>query len=972
MIRLILCGIAVFGILRTAAQDSSDSYSQLSYEGLDSLANIFAEKGAYDKVITLLQSAREKVRKEFGERDTLFADYTDKLGESYRAVGNYGAALKLFKQGNAVYKNILGEEHPSFTGSLSNLAGIYARQGDYEKALSIFKRALRINQKILGESHPEVALLLSNIGSLHYFMGNYEKALPFFTQALHINRKVLGEKHLDFALLLNNLAELHRKIGNYKKALPLLKQAVAIKREVLGENSISLAQSLNNLALIHEALKDYEKALSLHQHALRIYKKRLPPKHPELASMLNNLALVHQKMKKPEKALPLYLKAKEIMSATLGSQHPSYGRLLTNLARTYKALGKEEKAWKLLGQAIQNISDTLIQQEIDKNWLATLKAVNYPSSQHIEVMLEVLHFIYTLLEEEASSNFIKKQILVTDLAAALLEQARNQVTNEQDKLGMLEKSSFWLSKSLSALASTQQSAKAFELSDQNKSVLLLQATQSEEAYRLGNLPDSLLQHDKALRKQKSQLQAHLLQNRSAAQEDSLRNLLIRINQDIDDFLQGVERNYPKYHQLKYQQIGSKTTEIQVLLDPKTALLEYVITDSILHIFKIDKTEIVWHSVPLSSKVLRKKIAAFHANMSSYVQMNQQQQQSYESYTELAYWFYQQLLQPVLAEADGIENLVIVSDGELGHLPFEAFLTKPANETSNYQSLPYLLRDYSLSYSYSAILWKDSKAAKARSNNGQLLALAANYRQTADKQTQAQQPPAIRSLREGLQPLPAARQEVEALAQRYKGFFAFDSLATERLLREKAVDYSIIHLATHGILDEKRPILSSLALTENNDTLYDNFWRAHEISKMELNADLVVLSACQTGYGRFETGNGIASLARSFMYAGAPSLVVSLWQVSDVSTSRLLQLFYDKLHQGLDKAQALRQAKLQYISNVESPQAAHPAFWSPFILMGDTAAVELIEKGTGNELWYGVGALLLFGLGALFWWNRKRA
>jgi CHAT domain-containing protein len=134
--------------------------------------------------------------------------------------------------------------------------------------------------------------------------------------------------------------------------------------------------------------------------------------------------------------------------------------------------------------------------------------------------------------------------------------------------------------------------------------------------------------------------------------------------------------------------------------------------------------------------------------------------------------------------------------------------------------------------------------------------------------------------------------------------------------------------------------------------------------MELNADLVVLSACETGYGRFETGNGIASLARAFMYAGVPALVVSLWQVNDQSTSIIMQNFYKHLANGKTKSAALRQAKLDYIKLVDNPIAAHPAFWSPFILIGDESPVQLQRKGAGNWLWWAVGggALALGGIG----------
>jgi len=135
-------------------------------------------------------------------------------------------------------------------------------------------------------------------------------------------------------------------------------------------------------------------------------------------------------------------------------------------------------------------------------------------------------------------------------------------------------------------------------------------------------------------------------------------------------------------------------------------------------------------------------------------------------------------------------------------------------------------------------------------------------------------------------------------------------------------------------------------------------QAYEISQMNLNADLVVLSACETGYGKYEEAEGIISLARSFMYAGAPSLVVSLWQVSDVSTAIIMTDFYQNLYHGMDKSIALRKAKLDYIG-IADGVAAHPAFWSPFIQLGDNGQVKLIKKQ--NWFWWVFGGVLLLSV-----------
>ena len=254
-----------------------------------------------------------------------------------------------------------------------------------------------------------------------------------------------------------------------------------------------------------------------------------------------------------------------------------------------------------------------------------------------------------------------------------------------------------------------------------------------------------------------------------------------------------------------------------------------------------------------------------------------------------------------------------------------------------------MSDYKISYNYSATLWKENKETTVkRKNNNQILGMSANYRIGLDSSVMKIRLPTYQEMRALLTDLPSAKKEVKLLAEKFQGHFLFDKQSSERFFKEKAADFAVIHLAMHGLLNNQGQILSSLAFTEDSDSNQNNFLHAYEISKMELNADLVVLSACETGYGKFEKGNGIASLARAFMYAGAPSLVVSLWQVNDASTAIIMQSFYEYLAQGKTKSGALRQAKLDYLKEAEGIKA-HPAFWSAFIQLGNNAPIKLQRK-----------------------------
>jgi CHAT domain-containing protein len=940
---------------------------------LNNLANLYTEMGDFSNALPLLIQSKNIRGKVKGEEHADYAQSLNNLAHLYTEMGDFSKALPLFIQSKSIYTKVFGEEHLEFARSLNNLARLYVYMGNFSEALPLYIQAKEVYEKVLGKEHPDLAQSLSNLAYLYYNMGRFSAALPLLMQTKDIYEKILGPEHPYFARSLNNLASLYQEMNNLAAALPLSIQALAIYEKALGKEHPEYANSLTNLAHLYKRMELYEKALPLFIEAKAIRERSLGKKHPLFANSLHHLASLYQKIEQYDKALPLYLEAKDISEENLGKEHPDFAFSLNLIASLYYKMEDFGNAWKVTKEAMNSSSGILIEHNFDLAWSDSLLNAPFASNRHIEKMLTSLRISYSLLRKDSSiQDASRKQIMVTDLATDLLTKFRAEVVDEKDKLRMLEVSSDWVKRGLKVLNLEEDATKAFNLADQNKSVLLSQATKSEAVYHLGELPDSLVWQNKKMLKKQSQLEAKLIEKRSKTEKDSLRTVLIDLNQEIDGFIAGIKKDYPKYYKLKYQQVETRAEEIQALLDDETALLEYVISDSILHIFYVQKEKLVWKKELVLDSVLEANVKDLHESLSDYGQISKQKKQNLETYSTLAYWFYQTILAPVLTDKEEIKNLIIVSDGVLGHLPFEAFLVEAVSKPADYKNLHYLVKDYNISYNYSASLWQENKSNPKPRNNGQMMAMAAYYSNDIDRSLVRGRLPTTLQMRDALSPLPAAKEEVEALANQFKGYFAFDSLASERVLYEKAADYAIIHLAMHGLLDEKRPILSSLALTEDGDSLYDNFWQAHEISKMELNADLVVLSACETGYGRFETGNGIASLARAFMYAGVPSLVVSLWQVNDQSTSIIMQNFYKHLANGKTKSAALRQAKLDYIEKVDNPIAAHPAFWSPFILIGDESPVQIAQKWGGSWIFWavGVGALALAAI-ALGLARRKR-
>jgi CHAT domain-containing protein len=416
-----------------------------------------------------------------------------------------------------------------------------------------------------------------------------------------------------------------------------------------------------------------------------------------------------------------------------------------------------------------------------------------------------------------------------------------------------------------------------------------------------------------------------------------------------------------------------------MLSAESALIEYniaqggnayafIITKNDFKMVKLDANQADIH---LNGDNLRR-------TLSDYEFLKKQPDLAKAQFIASASFFYDKFLRKALSDSKNIKTLIIVPDKELGHLPFEVFLKNKPQQALGYAKFDYLLNDYAVTYSFSAtqLIEKKAQDLKSKPQKRGVLAFAGDYREENKQIAAAENRSAgVRALRQNLQPLPGAEEEVAEMRKYMYGEFFNGKEAGEQIFKDKAKDYNIIHLAMHGLLDTKEPILSSLAFSEDGKADEDNFLYSYEITQLDLSARLVVLSACETGYGKFNQGEGVMSLAHSFMYAGASSVLVSLWQVNDRSTGEIMRYYYFNLAKGMTKGDALQKAKQEYLQKAEDT-FTQPAFWAAFVQLGDTVPLELVCKAgyTKTETMTLVaaiaGGLLLLG-GAIWWLRRAR-
>jgi CHAT domain-containing protein len=325
------------------------------------------------------------------------------------------------------------------------------------------------------------------------------------------------------------------------------------------------------------------------------------------------------------------------------------------------------------------------------------------------------------------------------------------------------------------------------------------------------------------------------------------------------------------------------------------------------------------------------------------------------FTALSNRLYNRLIQPFERNLTG-KSLLIIPDDVLTEVPFEALITSPTTEVS-YRNLPYLLRKHNINYSYSATLYAMNRH-KAHIVNPRLLAVAPDYTPMKLMRLSKKNNPTVPNDSLSLSPIPGTFDEVKNISHIFNGKTLIKNRATEQRFKAVASQYDILHLAMHGITNNEYPMLSRLVFTPAKDSVNEGFLNTYEIYNMQLNAPLVVLSACNTGYGKLHKGEGIISLARGFYTAGAKSIVMALWPVEDKTSSELMANFYSNLASSQCISDALQNAKITYIDHADEI-SAHPYFWAGYILTGNPSVTYEIRKP--KTKYYLLGAIGLLAI-----------
>lgn len=839
--------------------------------------NLFGEKSLSIAVSYLTEwSPEQKEKKLMG--DSLYA-----LGTKFRTGNESELAIEYLNSALDVYRSI-----KDLRGEAEVLGGIgatyYNNLGDYEQSLKYYKDALMKREEV--DDKALIGNSLNSLGSVYsIYLSDYPISISYYEKAEMIRieigdlaglRTTLRYKSVAYV----DMAELMIVSGKYPEAMENLENALSIRKE-LGL-AFDVAETLSQMGFVYSKLGDYNTAVEKLSQAASIMKNENDS--IGLAGVFNHFGIVLHAAGRTERALEYYNNAIWIYE----NQNDPEDLLpvLNNLGALYfdlKDYAHAEEyhrrglnlsmsigAKDTEGEYLLNLAnDKILQGKLDESLLDYLSALELASSLNNPDL--AWRIIVGMAENYERRGDIEKSVELNDSALVMIERIRKTIDDDDLK-------AFYLAKERYVFEDlTDMFGKMHEI-DSSKGYDRKAFAYSEQS--------------------KSRVLLDLLAELSG--EESPASGIVSLD------------------------------EAQSLCpDKNTVILNYSVGDS---------SSCMWI---ITSKGHRLFMLPGRARLQEIVEtmrfaLTDPEQGSVEFITKPGYALYQMLIEPAEAFLKKKSRLIIMPDGILNYLPFEALVTENIGSAvlKGYAELPFLVKKYPVSYVQSAsvlrsLIDKTISRKKAKPDKRSLVAFGDPvYGNTKISQ-------GLREVK--LNRLEYSGKEVEAIASYFKEgecdiFLGVD--ATEDNLKNSLnlQHAGYLHFATHGIINEDKPALSSLVLARNVSSTEDGLLQANEISDLSLNADLVVLSACQTGLGKIIRGEGIIGLTRAFMYAGTPSVLASLWSVSDNSTSELMTEFYKNLIPGkLDKTDALRKAQLKLMSE---EKFAHPFYWAPFIIIGD--------------------------------------
>lgn len=871
-------------------------------------------------------------------------------------LGNGEFQLAENKAREAVQKSEqLGAEVDSriYLDALNNLSTIYRRKGDFHQAQKYYGEALKILRRTENKDFQLISRTYYNLGILLRLQGNPEGAIRHYEKALDAFRSIQPAAHPNDIRLNFALARAYEDLGQWDQERAYLLRCQSLIRQFSAKKYQNyLIDAYHRMAQMQLEMAQYDSAAYFVQLARQSTAEELLYRKQVGEEILADIA-----WEKGQEALAFghYRQALDFSLNEwkgLGKSPP--------IAHAYQRLAErkaEQADWDSASQfyflALEHLTKT--SKPLSGQTLPQAKEIIHPF-EAISVLKGIAFCAQQKYLRKGQNSLAELIFSTCELADQSIKLLRRTHQEDQAKLrvGTESRKIYEIALEIAYLQylATQEHSYvslAFWFAEQSKAMVLFDALQNNTASMQVGLPDSALEREQTLKLESSFYRNQLFE--AQEKKDSLKAAkfslrLFEAEERYQQFIASLEDDYPAYYQMKYNDHFVEIEQVQQAIKPAERVLSCFWGESAVYLFSISPTQVQFEKI-VALDSLRSQVMELLALL----KQPTYSAPGYERFAHLSGQLGTQLL-PDWDPEHPYRRLTVIGDGPLSYLPFSVLtfgplpFGSPQNISQAYRKFPYLLRQTAVHYAYSATLLYQPGGSPDRAE--QFLA-------------------AFAPLYQGSLALSYNQGQAQGIADLMQGKAILADAATEIAFRAEAPYYQVIHLAMHGFSDAQNPQKAHLLFSSSVDS-GDARLHTHELYDMHLQAELVVLSACETATGQIVQGEGVMSLARAFRYAGCPSMISSVWNADGRSSHDLMLGLYPLLQAGQPKVVALQQTQLQFLGQC-MPDLTHPYYWANYVLIGNG---EVIRKGTPwTIIAAGLVAVLILGAVFVFFSEKNR-
>lgn len=881
------------------------------------LGGLYDRTGRGEFALAYLDSALNSRLKYFGESSTEVANVYIGIGDTYRFnFSDYENASKNYIKALAIQENALNPEDLQLGTNYYNIASILRLEGEYDEAMIYARQAFNNYIQSPTASSNLKANTYMLIGNIYFGKEDFPAAVNEYENAISIA--------LDDPIVNNNLGNFYNSMGAAYQSMDSTKEAKTYYFRALdalekryGRESFRLSYTMDNLGLIYSQQNITDSALYYFDKSLALRMPNASQFKSEIAQVLRFRGNVFLQSEDLETALLQFQKALDFLLETTNGD--------PNLSTSRDALFEDIELIKVLlfkGATLKNIG---------------LKEIDNQESILLNALKELSNADYLLTKIRQISDREGTKLMLSDSYKGLYEEALNNSYHL-----------FELTKSAQYLDS------AYKFISKSKGLSLLETLSGAQAVVTLDLPRDLLEKENKLKSDIAALSLRIAKGRSTNLPDSviqkLNGDLLNLVREQEAFKETVANDYPNYYELKYRYDYPTIKEVQDWVKKKSSVfIEYFYGINNIYAIGLDGDQISIH-VQERDSLIDQQLIDYSSSIVNGFNFSTQKE-DYTRFTKSSFSLFNALLSPVMGQLDVEkgQGLMIVPDGYLAAIPFDALLTDAVEEKDqvDYRSLPYLHKSQIVSYHFNSSLGMNSDKNNRRRTAKNMLAFSYSDEDVTNM--------TARELLSTNQ-ISGSAEEIEkinALVPNVRVFTGKE--ASEANFQRMAPDFDVLHLAIHGEADMLNALESRLIFPIGGEN-QDGVLHPYELYKLNLGAELVVLSACESGLGKLYNGEGIFSMARAFAFAGAPSIVMSLWKINDRTTSVLMESFYRELTKESPIDKALHKTKDIFLQSADE-LTAHPSNWAALVPIGNMSGFEwkspfmfrwwmLILAGTG--------------------------